>query len=77
MLENIKIRKTKSLLVLYECETPFIKRREGDRLRKLENILLRRIFGPKRDGITGKGRKFKTEEIHSLYFSPDIYITLK
>jgi hypothetical protein len=35
-----------------------------------ENRVLRRIFGPKRDGMTGGWRKLKNEELHDLYSSP-------
>jgi hypothetical protein len=37
-----------------------------------ENRLLRRIFGPKKDGVTGGWRKLHNEEFHNLYFSPNI-----
>jgi hypothetical protein len=33
---------------------------------------MRRIFGPKRDEVTGEWRKFHNEELHNLYSSPDI-----
>jgi hypothetical protein len=35
-----------------------------------ENRVLRRIFGPKRDGVTGGWRKLHNEELHDLYSSP-------
>jgi hypothetical protein len=38
----------------------------------LENRVLRGIFGPKRDAVTGEWRKLHSEEIHNLYSSPDI-----
>jgi hypothetical protein len=37
-----------------------------------ENRILRRIFGPKRDEVTGEWRKLHNEELHNLYSSPDI-----
>jgi hypothetical protein len=37
-----------------------------------ENRVLRRIFGPKRDEVTGEWRKLHNEELHNLYSSPDI-----
>jgi hypothetical protein len=46
--------------------------REEHRLRVFENRVLRRIFGPKRDGVTGEWRKLHNEELHNLYSSPDI-----
>jgi hypothetical protein len=41
-------------------------------LRVLENRVLRRIFGPKRDEVTGDWRKLHNEELHNLYSPPDI-----
>jgi hypothetical protein len=43
----------------------------------LENRVLRRIFGPKRDGVTGGWRKLHTEELHNLYSSPGIIRMIK
>jgi hypothetical protein len=40
---------------------------EGPRLRVFENRVLRRIFGPKRDEVTGKSRKLHSEELNDLY----------
>jgi hypothetical protein len=36
----------------------------------IENRVLRRIFGPKRDAVTGDWRKLHNEELHNLYSSP-------
>jgi hypothetical protein len=44
-------------LVLYGCETWSLKLRQEYRLRVFENEVLRRIFGPKRDEVTGEWRK--------------------
>jgi hypothetical protein len=46
--------------------------REEHRLRVFENRVLRRIFGPKRDGVTGGWRKLHNEKLHDLYPSPSI-----
>jgi hypothetical protein len=35
-------------------------------------VVLRRTFGPKRDGVTGEWRKLHNEQLHDLYFSPKI-----
>jgi hypothetical protein len=51
--------------------------REENRLRVFENRALRRIFGPKRDEVTGERRKLHNEELHSLYSSPDIIKQVK
>jgi hypothetical protein len=42
-----------------------------------ENRVLRRIFGPKRDEVTGEWRKFYNRELHNLYSSPDITRQIK
>jgi hypothetical protein len=42
-----------------------------------ENRVLRRIFGPKRDEVTGEWRKLHSEELHNLYISPDIIWQVK
>jgi hypothetical protein len=47
------------------------------RLRVFENRVLRRIFGPKRDKVTGEWRKLHTVELHNLYSSPDIIRQVK
>jgi hypothetical protein len=46
--------------------------REEHRLRVFENRVLRRLFGPKRDEMTGDWRKLHNEELHNLYCSPSI-----
>jgi hypothetical protein len=50
---------------------------EKRRLRVFENRALRRIFGPKRDEVTWEWRKLHNEELHDLYFSPNIVQVIK
>jgi hypothetical protein len=50
--------------------------REEHRLRVFENRVLRRIFGLKRDEVTGEWRKLHKEELHDLYSSPSIITTI-
>ena len=38
-----------------------------------ENRVLRRIFGPKRDGVTREWKKLRTEELNDMYSSPNIF----
>jgi hypothetical protein len=63
-------------VVLYGCETWSLTLREEDRLRVFENRVLR-IFGPKRDEVTGGWRKLHDEELHNLYSSPSIIRMIK
>ena len=63
---KIKIYKTIILLVVYGCETWSLTLREERRLRVFENRVLRKIFGPKRDEVTGEWRKLHKEELHDL-----------
>ena len=51
--------------------------REERRLRVFENGMLRRIFGPKRDEVTGECRKLHNEELKGLYSSPNIVRVIK
>jgi hypothetical protein len=51
--------------------------KEEHKLRVFENRVLRRIFGPKRDEVTGGWRKLHNEERHYLYFSPSIIRIIK
>jgi hypothetical protein len=50
---------------------------EEHRLRVFENKVLRRIFGPKRDDVTGEWTKLHNEELHTLYSSPNIIRMIK
>jgi hypothetical protein len=63
--------------VLYGFETWSLTLREEHRLRVFENRILRIIFGPKRDEVTGEYRKLHNEELHNLYSSPDIIRQVK
>jgi hypothetical protein len=63
-------------VVLYVCETWSLTLREEHRLRVFENRVLR-IFGPKRDEVTGGWRKLHNEELHNLYSSPSTIRMIK
>jgi hypothetical protein len=62
---------------LYGSETWSLTLREDHRLRVFENWVLRRIFGPKRDEVTGGWRKLHNEELHNLYSSLSIIRMIK
>ena len=63
--------------LLYGCETWSLALREERRLRVFENRVLRRIFGAKRDGVTGEWRKLHDEELNDLHCSPNIVRVMK
>jgi hypothetical protein len=64
-------------VVLYGCETWSLALREEHRLGVFENKVLRRIFGLKRDEVTGEWRKLHNEKLHDLYVSPSIIRIMK
>jgi hypothetical protein len=75
---KIKIHKTIILpVVLYGYETLSLTLREEHRFRVFENRVLERIFGPKRDEMTGGWRKLHNEGLHGLYSSPSIVRVIK
>jgi len=75
---KMKIYKTIILpVVVYGCETWSLTLRVERRLRMFENRVLRRIFEPKRDEVTGEWRELHTEELNDLYFSPNIVRVMK
>ena len=78
--KNLKIKIYKSIilpLVVYECETWSLTLREECRLRLPENRVLRRLFGPQRDEVTGEWGKLRSEELNDLYRSPNIIRVIK
>ena len=71
--KNLKIK----IFVLYGCETWSLTLREEHRLRVFENRVSRRVFGPKRDEVTGEWRKLHNEELRDLYSLPNIVRVVK
>ena len=59
------------------CETWSLTLQEERRLRVFENKVLRRIFGPRRDEVTGEWRRMHNEELNGLYCSPNIVRVIK
>jgi hypothetical protein len=67
---NVKVKIHKTIImpvVLYGYETWSLVLRDEHGLRVFENRVLRRIFGPHRDEVTGEWRKLHSEELHTLY----------
>ena len=62
---------------MYGCETWSLTLREERKLRVFENMVLRRIFGPRRDEVTGEWRRLHNEELNDLYSSPNIVRVIK
>jgi hypothetical protein len=77
---NIQVKTYKTIILpvtLYGCETWSVTLREEHRLRLFENKMLRRIFGSKRDEVTGEWRKLHNGELHNLYSLLDIVRQIK
>ena len=78
--KNLKIKIYRTIIlpvVLYGCETWSLTLREERRLRVFENRVLKRVFGPKRDEVTGEWRKLHNEELRDLYSLPNIVWVVK
>jgi len=78
--KNLKIKIYRNIilpLVLYGCETWKLTLKEESRVRVFENKVLRRVFGPKRDKVTGEWRKLHNEDLNDLYCSPNIVRVIK
>jgi len=75
---KIKIYRTIILPVaLYGCEAWSLTFREERKLKAFENMVLRRIFGPRRDEVAGEWRRLHNEELSDLYSSPSIVRVIK
>ena len=78
--KNLKIKIYRTIIlpvVLYGCETWLLTLREERKLRVFENMALRRIFGPRRDKVTGEWRRLHNEELNDLYSSPNLVRVIK
>ena len=64
-------------VVLCGRETWSLTLRQERKLRVFENMVLRRIFGPRKDGVTEEWRRLHNEELNDLYFSPNIVRVIK
>jgi hypothetical protein len=78
--KNLKIKIHRIIIlpvVLYGCETWSLTLRGERKLRVFENMMLRRIFRPRRDEVTGEWRRLHNEELNDLYCSPNIVRVIK
>ena len=80
MSKNLKIKIYRTIILpvmLYGCETWSLTLRKERRLRVFENRVLRRVFGFKRDEVTGEWRKLHNEELRDLFSLPNIVRVVK
>ena len=80
LLKNLKIKIYRTIilpLVLYGCEAWSLTLRKERKQRVFDNMVLRRIFGPRRDEVTGEWRRFHNEELNDLFSSPNIVRAIK
>jgi hypothetical protein len=78
--KNLKVKIYRAInfaVVLYGCETWLLTLREERWLKVFENRVLRRIFVPKRDEVTGEWKKLHIKELNCLYSSPSIVQVIK
>ena len=78
--KNLKIKIFRTIIlpvVLYGCETWSLTLWEERKLRVSENMVLRRIFGPRRKEVTGEWRRLHNEELNDVYSSPNIVRVIK
>ena len=71
--KNLKIKIYRTIILpvdLYGCETSAQTLREERKLRVFENMVLRRIFRPRRDEVMGEWRRLHNEELNDLYSHP-------
>ena len=75
---KLKIYRTVILpVILHGCESWSTTLADEQKLRVFENKVLRKIYGPKRDEMTGEWRRLHNEELHGLYDSPDVVRIMK
>jgi len=78
--KNLKIKIYRSIIwpvVMYGCETWSLTLREERKLRMFGNRELRKIFGPRRDEVTGEWCRLLNEELNDFYSSPNIVRVIK
>ena len=80
VIKNLKIKIYRIIIfpvVLYGCETWSLALGEERKLTVFESMVLRKIFGPRRDEVTGEWRRVHNEELNCFYSSPNIVRVIK
>jgi hypothetical protein len=80
LLAILKIKIYRNIIlpiVLYECETWSLTLREERKLKVFEKKVMRRIFVPRSDEVTGEWRRLHIEELNDMYSSPNILRVIK
>jgi len=80
LIKNLRIKIYRTIIlpfVLYGCETWSLILREERKLRVFHKVVLRRIFEPKRDEVTGEWRRLHNKKLNDLYSSPNIVRVIK
>jgi hypothetical protein len=78
--KNLKAKIYRTIIlpvVLYGCETCWLTTRDEWKLSVFETMVLRRIFGPRRDEVTGEWRRLHDEKLNGLYSSLKIFQVIK
>jgi hypothetical protein len=80
LFKNLEIKIYRTIIlsvVVYGSATWSLTLRKECKMKVSENKVLRRIFGPKRDKVTGEWRKLHNEELHELYSSSNVVQMIK
>jgi len=80
VIQNLKTKIYRTIIlpvVLYGCEAWSLTAKEERKLRVFENMVVRRIFGPRRDEVTREWKRLHNKELNGLYSSPNIVRVIK
>ena len=80
LFKNLKTKISRTIIlpvILYGCDAWSLTTKEERKLRLFENMVLKRIFGPRRDEVKGEWRRLHNEELNDLYSSPNLLRVIK